>query len=107
MYSQILLTTSPRDRCSEPITAASSFEGCNGFCRPLDLPSLAVFGDVFFTGVLVGIDFLRGCITSIRMAILTWAPARPGNICAGRAWGAPRPRSCAAPPSEKRSQLLT
>ncbi len=33
MYSHILLTTSMRGRGDEPITAASSLDGCRGFIR--------------------------------------------------------------------------
>src|SRR5205807_8647942 len=54
MYSHILLTTWPRGRGAEPTTAASSSDGCSGFCRAFALPALA-----FFSRVLVGIDLLR------------------------------------------------
>src|SRR5215213_11634487 len=35
MYSHTLLTTSPRGRGLDPTTAASSFDGCKGFCSAL------------------------------------------------------------------------
>src|ERR1700720_4256670 len=54
MYSQILLTTSPRGRGLVPTTAASSSDGCSGFCSAFGLPSLALLFDV-----LVGIDLLH------------------------------------------------
>src|SRR5437763_8698763 len=54
MYSHILLTTWPRARGAEPITAASSFDGCSGFCSAFVLPALA-----FFSRVLVAIDLLQ------------------------------------------------
>src|SRR5689334_17655515 len=54
MYSQILLTTWPRASGDEPTTAASSFDGCNGFCSAFDLPALG-----FFSRVLVAIDLLQ------------------------------------------------
>src|SRR5207302_4552528 len=54
MYSHILLTTWPRGSGPEPTTAASSSDGCSGFCRAFILPGLA-----FFSRVLVGIDPLQ------------------------------------------------
>src|SRR5947207_15956986 len=54
IYSQILLTTSPRERGFVPTTAASSSDGCSGFCSAFGLPSLALLFDV-----LVGIDLLH------------------------------------------------
>ena len=53
MYSHILLTTWPRDSGREPTTAASSSDGCSGFCRAFALPPLA------FSGDLVAIDLLQ------------------------------------------------
>jgi len=47
MYSQTLLTTSPRDKGLEPTTAASSSEGCSGFSSPLCLPLLVLFSRDF------------------------------------------------------------
>src|SRR5438270_13973056 len=54
MYSQILLTTSPRGRGLVHTTAASSSDGCSGFCSAFGLPSLALLFDV-----LVGLDLLH------------------------------------------------
>src|SRR5712671_5280025 len=54
IYSHILLTTCPRGSGFEPTTAASSSDGCSGFCRAFVLPALA-----FFSGVLVRIDSLQ------------------------------------------------
>src|SRR5882757_9229808 len=51
IYFQILLTTSPRGRGLGPTTAASSSDGCSGFCSAFGLPPLA-----FFSGDLVGIE---------------------------------------------------
>jgi hypothetical protein len=46
MYSHILLTTWPRGSGPEPTTAASSLDGCSGFCRGFALPELSPnFGD--------------------------------------------------------------
>src|SRR5690348_2643070 len=53
MYSHILLTTWPRASGAEPTTAASSFDGCSGFCSAFALPALA-----FFSRVFVAIDLL-------------------------------------------------
>src|SRR5207248_1078742 len=54
MYSHILLTTWPRASGPEPTTAASSADGCSGFCSAFAVPALA-----FFSRVLVGIDLLQ------------------------------------------------
>src|SRR5947208_10874067 len=51
---RFLLTTSPRGRGLVPTTAASSSDGCSGFCSAFGLPSLALLFDV-----LVGIDLLH------------------------------------------------
>ena len=60
MYSQTLLTTSPRGSGPGPTTAASASDGCSGRCNAFPLPLLAVaFFGVSFCDVLVGIVHLR------------------------------------------------
>jgi hypothetical protein len=84
-YSHILLTTWPRGSGREPITAASSSDGCSGFCRAFPLPPLAFFSRVLklvvaqdFAAVLrvlqvvradLGIDLLRMLCGAHRAAI--------------------------------------
>src|SRR5207249_3160653 len=72
MYSHILLTTWPRGSGPEPTTAASSSDGCSGFCRAFALPPLA-----FFSGVLVGIASLQRC------GVARIAPLRLHELWAG------------------------
>src|SRR4051794_9972398 len=59
MYSQTLLTTSPRGSGSGPTTAASASDGCSGRCNAFALPLLAVALLGFSCDVLVGIVHLR------------------------------------------------
>src|SRR3954447_19972605 len=62
MYSQTLLTTSPRGSGPGPTTAASASDGCSGRCSAFPLPLLAVAFSAFFgvsCDVLVGIVHLR------------------------------------------------
>src|SRR3954454_4446202 len=58
MYSQTLRTTSPRGRGPEPITAASSLDGCSGCCSPLGLPPVLFFDPVGLLLALVGMVVL-------------------------------------------------
>src|SRR3712207_120695 len=56
MYSHTLLTTSPRGKGPEPTTAASSFEGCKGFCSALGfLPAVLADAALPLCALLVGI----------------------------------------------------
>src|SRR4051794_7232873 len=62
MYSQTLRTTSPRGRGPEPITAASSLDGCSGCCSPLGFwpppPAASFFDPVGPLLALVGMVVL-------------------------------------------------
>src|SRR3954465_8447061 len=61
MYSQTLLTTSPRGSGPGPTTAASASDGCSGRCNAFALPLLAVALAFFGLScdVLVGMVHLR------------------------------------------------
>src|SRR4051812_29896479 len=61
MYSQTLLTTSPRGSGSGPTTAASASDGCSGRCNAFGLPLLAAVFAFFGVScaVLVGIVHLQ------------------------------------------------
>src|SRR3954468_14931843 len=60
MYSQTLLSTSPRGSGPGPTTAASASDGCSGPRNAFPLPLLAVAFSAFF-GVSFG-DFLVGIV---------------------------------------------
>src|SRR6478752_5886311 len=97
MYSQTLLTTSPRGSGPEPTTAASASDGCSGRCKAFALPLLAV-AFAFSCDVLVGIVHLRfappfshAVERRAATAALTVANARAavfaaphGRLCLGR-----------------------
>src|SRR5215210_8078343 len=88
MESHTLLTTSGRGSGSEPTTAASSFDGCNGLIRAgltflpdAPLPALAVLADVlsaelaFLAGAsLAALTFLSGVLRFVLLGIITLLP---------------------------------
>src|SRR3954464_10984273 len=66
MYSQTLLTTSPRGRGSAPTTAASSFDGCKSFCSALGFWSPALAGSAllpFSFGALAALAALGALVS--------------------------------------------
>src|SRR4051794_9656139 len=89
MYSQTLLTTSPRGSGSGPTTAASASDGCSGRCNAFGLPLLAAVFAFFGVScaVLVGIVLLRFAPLFLQAverraatAALTMADARCGRV---------------------------
>src|SRR4051795_1848515 len=77
MWSQTLLTTSGRGSGSEPTTAASSFDGCNGLIRAgltflpdAPLPALAVLAGAS----LAALTFLSGVLCFVLLGIINLLP---------------------------------
>src|SRR4051812_41692227 len=82
MYSQTLRTTSPRARGPGPITAASSFEGCNGCCSPVGFwpppPPASFFDPVGPLLALVGMVVVRAARS--RLAGGSAGTCHPGAV---------------------------
>jgi hypothetical protein len=90
MYSQTLLTTSPRASGCDPTMTASSSDGCRGFCRAFGaLPVLG--GDTFFPFTGLRQSFLKRVSCSYRSLflprrripcpLLRWLTAEIPDVC--------------------------